>query len=73
MKELENALKDLENERNCIIRCQESIRQDIENADGDELVTKVSIYNKNKEELKDVNKKIEIVNNAIDIIKGIGV
>lgn len=73
MLELENKLKDLESERESIERCQMRLREEMVVADEDKLLEKEMIYYKNKEELKDVNKKIEILNNAMDILEGIGV
>lgn len=66
-------LMELEQERECIERCQMSLREQFVILDGDEYLEKKKVYNKNKEELKEVNKKIDILNSALDIMEGIGV
>jgi hypothetical protein len=66
-------LMDLESARECIENCQKGLREDMAIVDGEEYLKKKEIYYKNKIELDEVNKKIEILNNALDIIEGIGV
>ena len=73
MDKLMDKLKDLESERECIERCQMSLREQMVVLGGEDYYNKELIYEKNKEELKEVNKKIEILNNAMDILEGIGV
>ena len=73
MKEIMEKLKDLENARECIEKCQMRLREEMVIADEEKYLEKEMIYYKNKEELKEINKKIEILNNAMDILEDIGV
>lgn len=73
MKEIMEKLKELEDARECIEKCQMRLREEMVIADEDILLEKEMIYYKNKEELKEINKKIEILNNAMDILEDIGV
>lgn len=73
MNEIMNKLIELEQERECIERCQKKLREEMLTLDSDYYLKKKTIYYKNKEELKDVNKKIEILNDALDILNEIGV
>ena len=66
-------LLDLENARECIEKCQMRLREEMVIADEEKYLEKEMIYYKNKEELKEINKKIEILNTALDILEGIGV
>lgn len=68
-------LMELEQERESVERCQKSLREKMATLIKDEkgYLKEEMIYNKNKEELKEVNKKIDILNSALDIIEGIGV
>ena len=72
MKEILSKLKELEEARSCIEKCQMNLREQMTILDSDEYFKKEMIYCKNKEELKEVNKKIEVLNNAMDILEGIG-
>lgn len=73
MNEIMNKLADLESARSCIEKCQKGLREDMTILDGEEYLKKREIYYNNKVELDEVNKKIEILNNAMDILEGIGV
>lgn len=66
-------LNDLKTEREYIENEQKNLREILTILDGEEYLKKRNIYYKNKNELDEVNKKIEILNNALDIIDGIGV
>lgn len=65
-------LMDLENERECIEKCQKELREQMATLDGDQYLEKKQIYYKNRCELEETNKKIEILNNALDILENIG-
>lgn len=73
MEQILNKLKELEQERKCIEKCQMNLREQMMILDKDEYLKKEIIYQKNKEELKETNRKIEILNNALDIIENIGI
>ena len=73
MDKLMTKLLELEQTRECLEKCQMSLREQFVILDGEEYSEKMKIYNKNKEELTEINKKMEILNNALDIIDGIGV
>lgn len=73
MDKLMVKLLELEQTRECIERCQKKLREEMTILDNNEYLEKKKVYNKNKEELSDINKKIEILNNTLDIIEGIGV
>jgi len=66
-------LLDLENARECIEKCQMRLREEMVIADEEKYLEKEMIYYKNKEELKEINKKIEILNTALDILEDIGI
>lgn len=71
MKELENKLQDLENARECLFKCQVSLRERINKLIHEDQDTnnEETIYQKNKKELQDICIKMEILNNAIDILQ----
>lgn len=69
MKELENKLQELENARECIFKCQQSLREQMVILGGEDYFDKELIYEKNKEELQSICMKMEIINNAIDILE----
>lgn len=73
MEKIIEKLKELESARECVEKCQMRLREEMVIADEDILLEKEMIYYKNKEELKEINKKIEILNNAMDILEDIGV
>lgn len=73
MEQLLEKLKDLKSARECIEKCQMRLREEMVIADEEKYLEKEMIYYKNKEELKEINKKIEILNNAMDILEDIGV
>lgn len=64
-------LLELEQERESIERCQKTLREQMLILDKDEYLKKEMIYQNNKEELKEVNEKINTLNNALDIIDNI--
>jgi len=76
MDQLLEKLKELENARECVEKYQTKTREEMsmffKNDKYDQFVEKEQIYFKNKAELKEINKKIEILNNAMDILEGIG-
>lgn len=71
MDKIMEKLLDLENERECIERCQKKLIDEINTLDGEESFEKEMIYYKNRDELKEVNKKIEILNETLDIVNNI--
>lgn len=71
MSDLQIKLLELEQERESIERCQKSLREQMQESDNEDYLAQEMIYGKNKEELKEVNKNIEILNNALDIINNI--
>lgn len=73
MEKIMVKLLELEDTRECIEKCQMKLREQMVIADRDEYLEKEMIYQKNKEELKEVNKNIETLNNALDILKDIKV
>lgn len=73
MNKIAIKLLELEEARECIERCQRKLREQMITLDKDEYSKKRTIYNKNKEELKEVNEKIEILNNAMDILEDIDI
>ena len=75
MDKIASKLLELEEERSSILKCQEMLLKEIKGEvelNTEEYLKVKMMYGKNKEELKQVNQKIEILNNAIDIIEGIG-
>lgn len=73
MEKIIYKLMELEQERECLEKCQMSLREQFVILDGEEYKEKMKIYESNKIELSEVNKKLEILNNAMDIVEGIGV
>ena len=73
MEEIKNKLMELETTRECLEKEQMRLREQFVILGGDEYIEKMKIYNKNKEELTEVNTKMEILNNAMDILDNIGV
>lgn len=73
MERIMEKLKELESARECIEKFQMRLREEMVIADEERYLEKEMIYYKNKEELKEINKKIEILNNAMDILEDIGV
>ena len=71
MNKIIEKLKDLEQERNSIIRCQEQLRDKIKNENGDTYIKLMQTYKDNKKELEEVNRKIQILNETIDIVENI--
>jgi len=65
-------LTDLENERECIEKCQKELREQMTILEGNDYLEKKQIYYKNKCELEEVNRKITTLNNAMDILENIG-
>ena len=72
MDKIASKLLELEEARECLEKCQMSLREQFVILDGEEYKEKMKIYESNKIELSEVNKKLEILNNAMDIIEGIG-
>lgn len=66
-------LMELEETRESIEKCQRNLREQMAMLDQEAYLKKEMIYQKNKEELKEINKKIEILNNAMDILENIGI
>ena len=76
MDKVMDKLKDLENARRCVLKCQEVLLKEMMGEielNADEYLKLELTYSKNRDELKDINKKIEILSDAIDIVEGIGV
>lgn len=71
MNKIIEKLKDLEQERNSIIRCQEQLRDKMKNENGDTYIKLMQTYKDNKKELEEVNRKIQILNETIDIVENI--
>lgn len=71
MDKIMSKLLDLENERECLENCQKKLIDEINFLDGEESLEKEMIYYKNRDELKEVNKKIETLNDALDIVNNI--
>lgn len=71
MKELENKLQELENARECVFKCQQSLRERINKLiqEDQDTTNEESIYQKNKKELQSICMKMEIINDAIDILE----
>ena len=72
MEELIRKFKELETTRECLEKEQMRLREQFVILGGDEYIEKMKIYNKNKEELTDINMKMETLNNAMDILENIG-
>ena len=73
MKELELKLKDLENAKDCVESCQKELREEMLILDKEKYLEKELIYNNNKLKLQEINNKIEIINNAMNILEGVGI
>ena len=84
MKELLLVYEELDKEKDSIIRCNENLKKemdemarmipvDYEDKIKEDYLKKENIYNSNKEALKDIEKKITIINEAMDILEGVGV
>lgn len=75
MKELKIKLMELEEEEKSLNLKQDDLRQEIAYLKDKEenSLEKEMLYAKNKMELQQVLKEKEILNNALDILNGIGV
>lgn len=71
MEKITIKLMELEEQRECIEKYQKSLREEMIILDKDEYLKKEMIYHKSKEELKQINNKIETLNNALDIIQNL--
>lgn len=69
MKEIVLKIMELEERRNDIEKVQKDLREEMVIADEDKLLEKEMIYYKNKEELKEINKYIEILNESLEGLK----
>lgn len=84
MKELELKLKELKEAKKCIERCNEDLKKekdemarmipvDYDNKISDEYYKKTILLGENMRKLEEVKNKINIINEAMDILEGIGV
>lgn len=73
MDKIMEKLLELENERECLEKYLQSQRKEMGNLirEDKNYLKEELIFNKCKEELKEVNKKIEILNEALDIVNNI--
>lgn len=69
MNEIIIKIMELEERRNDIEKVQKDLREQMVIADEDKLLEKEMIYYKNKEELKEINKYIEILNESLEGLK----
>lgn len=69
MNEIILKIMELEERRNDIEKVQKDLREEMVIADEDKLLEKEMIYYKNKEELKEINKYIEILNESLEGLK----
>ena len=69
MKEIVLKIMELEERRNDIEKVQKDLREEMVIADEDKLLEKEMIYYKNKEELKEINKYIDILNESLEGLK----
>ena len=69
MNEIVLKIMELEERRNDIEKVQKDLREEMVIADEDKLLEKEMIYYKNKEELKEINKYIEILNESLEGLK----
>lgn len=68
MNNILSKLLELEQTRDDLEKTQKSLREQMLTLDKDEYLEKDLIYYKNKDELKQVNKDIEILNEALEIL-----
>lgn len=68
MNNILTKLLELEQTRDDLEKTQKSLREQMLTLDKDEYLEKDLIYYKNKDELKQVNKDIEILNEALEIL-----
>lgn len=74
MKELELKLKELEDAKKCCERCIESNKQDMEKVKDENYETYLNIefvLQNNLAAKRDIERKINIINDAMDILEGI--
>lgn len=66
MQELEQKLNELETARSCCRRCNKELEKETDS------LKQEKILRKNIEELREINRKIYIINEAMNILEGIG-